>query len=350
MYVAKHSYEVTDITLLPAGYTARMARLEDTGIAIKMLNAAEVTDIGEKIGTEETLRVEWTSPNFGPETNIHLVFAPDGELAGYAEVWCSDPYVQAHIWGRVHPDHRGQGIGTYLVGWGEARAAEYIDKAPPGSRFSVRVGTLITNEIACHLFEEQGYTLARHFYRMLIEMTPEVPPKKPNWPAEIRVRSFVRNQDERPVYDAVKAAFRDHWGFVDGDRFEAWVHWFENDTNFDPTLWFLAVAGTPVGEQIAGLALCRPRVDGDPKLGWINTLGVLRPWRRRGIATALLRHAFGVFYRRGQYKVGLGVDASSLTGATRLYEKAGMYVDKQSNAYEKVLRPGLDLSTQHLEN
>ena len=51
-------------------------------------------------------------------------------------------------------------------------------------------------------------------------------------------------------------------------------------------------------------------------------------------------------YRRGRHAVGLGVDASSLTGATRLYERAGMRVVRQFNSYAKVLRPGIELGTE----
>ena len=42
------------------------------------------------------------------------------------------------------------------------------------------------------------------------------------------------------------------------------------------------------------------------------------------------------------------MDAHSLTGATRLYEKAGMHMQRQSAVYEKELRPGVNLSTQSL--
>jgi GNAT superfamily N-acetyltransferase len=82
----------------------------------------------------------------------------------------------------------------------------------------------------------------------------------------------------------------------------------------------------------------------------VNWLGVRRPWRRRGLALALLHHTFGECYRRGLQKVALGVDASSLTGATRLYEKAGMHVFRQWNTYQKELRAGKDLTTQKLDD
>ena len=62
-----------------------------------------------------------------------------------------------------------------------------------------------------------------------------------------------------------------------------------------------------------------------------------------------LYHSFGEFYRRGVHKVSLGVDSQSLTGATRLYERAGMHIELSYDAYEKELRPGVDLSTQTLE-
>jgi ribosomal protein S18 acetylase RimI-like enzyme len=66
------------------------------------------------------------------------------------------------------------------------------------------------------------------------------------------------------------------------------------------------------------------------------------------LGLALLRHSFNEFYRRGKRKVGLGVDAQNLTGALRLYENAGMHVQKTFDQYEKELRPGIEISTQTL--
>jgi mycothiol synthase len=83
-------------------------------------------------------------------------------------------------------------------------------------------------------------------------------------------------------------------------------------------------------------------------MAWVHSLGIKRPWRRQGIALAMLLHTFGQFYRRGIAKVGLGVDGQSLTGATRLYEKAGMHPAHQETLYEKELRPGVELATQSL--
>jgi mycothiol synthase len=100
------------------------------------------------------------------------------------------------------------------------------------------------------------------------------------------------------------------------------------------------------GAQIAAFALC---ADEQESGGWVHELGVRRPWRRKGLGLALLHHAFGEFYRRTIQNVYLEVDAQSLTGATRLYERAGMHVERQSTVYEKELRPGKELSIQTIE-
>jgi ribosomal protein S18 acetylase RimI-like enzyme len=100
------------------------------------------------------------------------------------------------------------------------------------------------------------------------------------------------------------------------------------------------------GDEIAGISLCKSE---NELGGWVDSLGVRRLWRRKGIGLALLHHTFGEFYRRGISNVSLAVDAQSLTGATRLYERAGMHVVRQYNDYEKELRAGKELSTQSVE-
>jgi len=69
----------------------------------------------------------------------------------------------------------------------------------------------------------------------------------------------------------------------------------------------------------------------------------------RGIALALLLHSSRELTLRGKERVGLGVDAASLTGATRLYVHAGTHPARQTGFYEKELRPGIDLSRPSLD-
>ena len=113
--------------------------------------------------------------------------------------------------------------------------------------------------------------------------------------------------------------------------FDAWER-RRKAYGFDPSRWFLALEG---GEPV-GAALCS-FAEG---VGWVDMLAVRRPWRR-GLGLALLRHALGDFYDRGTRRVTLTVDSESPTGATRLYERAGMHVTQQYALYVKELRPGV---------
>jgi mycothiol synthase len=180
----------------------------------------------------------------------------------------------------------------------------------------------------------RGYEPKRHFWRMRIDMGDE-PPAAPVWPDGITVRTHVPVADDRAVFEACEDSFSDHWGHVP-NTFEWWMKRTQGET-FDPSLWFLALAG----DEIAGISLCTNFLE----IGWVSTLGVRRPWRGRGLGEALLRYSFREFHRRGRRTVALGVDAQSLTGATRLYERAGMYVDRVYELSTKILRDGADLST-----
>jgi ribosomal protein S18 acetylase RimI-like enzyme len=196
-----------------------------------------------------------------------------------------------------------------------------------------------------------GYRVARYFVRMLIEM--DEPPQQPTFPTGIVMRTFavesVARQDwVRAIVLADQDVFRDHWGFVEQpleQELADWQHWIDHNPDHDPSLWFLAMAG----DEIAGISLCEPRTAEDPGMAYINEFGVRRAYRQQGLGLALLHHSFGEFYHRGTTRVALDVDADSLTGATRLYEKAGMHVQRRSVHYEKELRPGHDVSTQSLQ-
>jgi len=333
-------------TELAEGFTARPGSLDDIEGAVALFNACSMELVGKDVEDIADRRVAWTTPKFDLARDTRVVVNPVGEIVGYVEVWdTSEPHVRVWSWGRVHPGYRGRGIGTYLLSWAEERARQAIPKAPPGARVIMQHGALKQDTSARELLESAGFKLVRYFWRMMIEL--DSPPPEPKWPGGISVRTFVPGEDDRPMVAAIRETFRDHWGYVEQpfeEELEEWRHWMKESEDFDPTLWFLALDG----DEIAGFSLCWPKVPEDPQMGSVDELGVRRPWRRRGLALALLHHSFGEFYRRGKSKVVLGVDSESLTGATRLYEKAGMHVDREYLNYEKELRPGVDLATRSI--
>jgi mycothiol synthase len=295
--------------------------------------------------------MEWKSPKFDLEKNTRVAVTPEGEVAAYYAIWDTrTPPVRMYLWGRVHHEHEGRGLGTALMDWGIERAHQSIALCPESARVILEVTAPTTFTPAHRFFKKRGFSLVRHFLHMEIHMT-DLPPK-PSWPKGIAVRTFERDQDLREVIKATRESFRDHWGYVDSpfeDSVKNWINWIENEPEFNPDLWFIA-EDSESGE-IAGVSLCFKKLGDEPELGWVETLGVRRPYRRRGVGLALLYHSFRALYETGQRKAALGVDARNLTGATRLYEKAGMHPvrKRQESSFEMELRPGTDLSTRKLD-
>jgi mycothiol synthase len=328
-------------------FIMRPATMADLETAVDLFNACSQVQIGADEFTVDEYRLEWEAPGFDLENATRAVCTPDDELVGLVEVWdIQTPPVKIWVWGRVHPEFEGLGIGTMLMEWAEKRARQAIARVPDDLQVIMQSGTISTYEPPKHLFAKHGMELNRHFWRMVIDVADNQIPQ-PTWPEGITITTFRDRPDLRAVYKAVDDAFQDHWGYVKPDEekaIERWQHWTDSDEH-DSSLWFLAMDG----DEIAAISLCRFKITDDPEMGFVDTLGVRRPWRRQGLAQALLHHSFAELKKRGQKRVGLGVDASSLTGATRLYEKVGMHVTLQSENYAKVLRPGQDISTQSLD-
>ncbi|MCC7361901.1 MAG: GNAT family N-acetyltransferase [Anaerolineales bacterium] len=337
---------------LPAGYTTRPAEPSDAPAAAAAINAGMQALLGVNGTTADELEKEWQAPSFNLATDSCLLIAPDGTLAAYGSVWDTPPHVTPEAWGRVHPAHTGRGLGTYLMAWTEARAQQALANAPAGARVTLTIW-INAHDTATHaLLSDWGYAHVRSAYRMVIDLSDAAPPA-PAWPEGFGARTFVLGQDDEELVRTVRASFADHWGYVERpfeEELENWRHNWATNPSFDPSLWSLAVTHTPAGEQIVGTSFARMSIPEAPDMGWIFALGVRRAWRRRGLAHALLLDSFNRLHARGRRRVGLGVDAGSLTGATRLYEKAGMRSDPQytHQVWEKELRPGAELATTAL--
>lgn len=178
-------------------------------------------------------------------------------------------------------------------------------------------------------YEERGYELIRHAFQMRIVLDGELP--GPEWPEGLVARNF-RPGDEERVHAASQDAFADHWDFHP-QTFEQWRAYTLDRHDFDPALWWLVEDD----DELAGVAVNSWHFSGDREFGWVQLLAVRRPWRRRGLGTALLRQSFCTFAEHGAKRVGLGVDAGNTTGAVGLYERAGMRPFRRNDIYEKFL-------------
>jgi mycothiol synthase len=296
----------------------RPPREDDFDAMLEVLNAAARAVDGEDEYSAEGLRTWLNSPKVDLERDVRVA-EEAGRLIGFADV---DPQGENPItWWcdvRVDPDADAAVVVPELVGWLEQRAR----------KGRLRVWTPSKVRAVAEVFERLGFQPIRHSFRMAVEF--DGAPDPPVWPEGMSLATFQAGQ-ERNVYDVFRETWLDTWA-PEEESFEEWAHWTVEREGFDPTLWFLAYTGG----EIAGFSLCRPS-ETRRDTGYVNLLGVRRPWRRRGLGEALLRHSFVELHERGFPRVVLGVDAGSPTGATRLYERAGMRVVRRLDIYEKEL-------------
>jgi mycothiol synthase len=244
----------------------------------------------------------------------------EGRVRGYSSLW--DPN-GSHD--RLFFEVRGRPGDAEaierLLDWAEGRAGEISAGTTSLARVSAPAADL-TLPVA---LRARGFELVRQFLTMEIELADE--PAEPRYPDGISVRTF-RPGDERAVYEADMEAFADHWDHFQVP-FDEWREYFVDAPQFDPELWFLAEDGP----ELAGISLCV--AERRPDTGHVGVLAVRRPWRGRGLATALLLESFRALRAKGRAKADLVVDSENLTGAVRLYERVGMRVTKRSETYEK---------------
>jgi len=197
-------------TTLFENFTTRPTTLDDVEAVVDLVNACSIEQIGKPRTEAHRICSDWQAPTFNLESDTLVALAPDGGLVGYIALWDSEPHVRIYVAGDVHPQYKGQGVGTVLCRWAEERARQAILKAPVGTRVALVQETLSANEAAQELLREQGYQLVRHSFHMLIEMNG-LPPE-PVTPDGLTIRAFVRGRDMRALVLAERDAFQDHSG------------------------------------------------------------------------------------------------------------------------------------------
>jgi mycothiol synthase len=295
--------------------TTRPVTLDDLEAVTELFNEHGRRLHGVADDTAEDILLYWQSPDVDLEQEVIVAEAADGSIVGYGDIGETGDT----IW-----------LDIRSVDPGPERALlESLERIAGNKRPGARLLGFVSekDEGLRRVYEESGYKVIRHSYRMEIDL--EDLAADPGPPSGVAIRT-MRDGELEQVYEAHEESFEDAWMHT-REPFEQWQHWFVKVSTFDPSLWFVAEADG----EIVGVSICR-RQETEEGLGWVRVLGVLRSHRRRGIGEALLRHSFAEFARRGFERVGLGVDAESPTGAVALYERAGMRVARTSLQLEKL--------------
>lgn len=288
---------------MPAGVTARGARIEDADGVIEMLHAVEAITLGAPLSTKIELVADWQRPSVDLVRDVMVVEDADGRIIGSAEQFNGRAFAD------VHPERWGEGIGSALAAWCEAHA-----RAAGLSRVGQTVPTTDGAAPAQRMLADRGYVPAWETWILKRDLGGDLPP--PSFPPGVTVRSLVRPDDDRAVHEVVDTAFSD---WPDRDPSMTFEDWRASALERDHADRDLLMVAERDGRMI-GAALCEVE-DGE---GWVDALAVARAERRQGLGAALLHEAFHRFRDRGLGVAALSTD--SRTGARSLYESVGMNV------------------------
>ena len=295
---------------LPEGCSSRPATLEDAEAVTAVIAASEARYLGEPNVVVADVVADYSSASDLARDSL-LVFRENRlvaemlvENARYAN-------------GTVHPDAEGLGIGTALIRWSRevvrAQGVSIVGGTVPDANAPARA-----------LFLANGY---RPFWESwMFEIRHDAEPPPPALPPGIRIRPFEPGE-EAVVHRVIEDAFAE-WEGRPPTPFEEWRAWALGRPGFEP--WMLPVVLDR--NEIVGTAFLIHYAD---DMGWVQQIAVRDDHRGRGLGRALLHHAFGTFYRRGEARTGLSTD--SRTGARMLYERVGMRVTHSFTHYASEL-------------
>ena len=330
-----HILLVPDAPALP-GLTFRRFRGEsDFPKMITVIDGCKAVDKMERTDTVENLaRFYAHLTNCDPRQDM-LFVDMGGRVVGYTRVWWMREEAGARLYthfGFLLPEWRRKGIGRAMLHWNETHLREIAVSHPNDVPRFFQAEASDTETAKEALLLNEGYTPVRHGFNMVrslaepIVLTP--------LPPGLEVRP-VPPQRYRTLWEADQEAFRDHWGFVPGTEadYRRWL----NEPIFNPSLW--QVAWDASANQIAGAVQNfvneKENEEYNRKRGYTEGIFVRRPWRKRGLARALIMRSLQMFKNMGFTEAALGVDAENLSGALRLYESCGFRMVKRESLYRK---------------
>lgn len=313
------------------GITWAPAEVEDAAALSELFNQiAEHDGTPERLGAD-TLAHELESAYAPLDERTTVGRTASGRVIAYATVYRrkgESEEERSYVATYVHPEQRHE-IDEPLTDWAvEAGLAAIATSSAP--RRYVCAWLYKIQEEAAARYRRRSFEPVRHWWEMECRLDDPIPPASEDgftvvpWGDEYALKI-------RPVHNS---AFADHWGSVPMNE-ETWEKNMLGSPGFRPELSFVALGDG----QIVGYAFNEAYEEDWEAAGqseaWIGGLGVLRDWRKRGIATALLTKSMSAMRDAGMEAAMIGVDSSSPSGAQHLYQSVGFRTKTMGTTWQK---------------
>jgi mycothiol synthase len=307
-------------------------------IAVASMASCDADQVEVAITADDIARQFTNLVNCDPFQDT--IFAElDGELIGYSRgSWFFEanngPYLYQNL-GYVVPTWRRQGLGQVILQWMENRLRKISSNHPNDRAKYFQAYATQDQTGRHHMLEKAGYHPVRYYNKMVRPTLDNIPNFSLTEGVALRP---VLPEHYRTIWEVLDEVGQDHWGYAPS-REEYYQAWLSNKHTFQPHLWQVAwdIATDQVAGHVLTYILHAENEKYDRKRGYTEAIGVRRPWRRKGLARALIARSLQVQKEQGMTESALGVDSENLSGATRIYEDCGFQVIKRNTIYRKSL-------------
>lgn|SRR5574341_6096 len=307
-----------------------------------VIEGSKDADSIQRVTTAEVIAHDYAHlKNCDPQTDMLLAVvegaANDGVIAYQRVTWWQEEATRHRIYASgiafLLPGWRRKGVGAAMLGWAENRLRHIAAaNAHDGSRFFENWAT--DKEHGKHaLVKANGYTPFTYGAGMVrpdLDDIPDLP-----LPDDFEIRP-VRPEHYRLLWDADQEAFRDHHGYSPLTE-EQYQHWLTDKTIFTPELWKIAwnVEKNEVAGQVRSFINHAENAEYGRKRGYTEFISVRKPYRRKGIARALIAASLRELKAWGMEEAALGVHVENPNGAFALYESMGFRQYELTTFYRK---------------
>ena len=275
--------------------------------------------------------------NCNPREDMIVVEAGGEPVATARVAWSEQAESGDHVYYTMtatHPDWQGEPLQKAVQEWATLRARQISAGHPAGEKKFYEDWVTETELAKINMLEEFGFVEERFWFEMFRDLSEPI--GNTELPEGLEVRA-IKPEHYRPIWEALDEAFRDHWGHVDGteEDFQRWLNKIDKVDGYNPDIWLVAFDG----EEVAGMVLNGIFEEENQMLGvkrgWTDPICVRRPWRKRGLATALINKSLALLKEIGMTEGALGVDTINPSGALKLYEKCGYVSHQKTITYRK---------------
>ena len=324
----------TTAPVLGGGLFRHAVLPDDLASMNDVANAARLAEGTEWVTSYEAFRTYYENlSNCDPATDI-VVVERKGLMVGYGRASWLEEFGGDRIYDvtvLAHPDHAARVMGP-LHEAVEGRLLEIAAAHPAGTKhFQAESSDTATLRTA--VLEARGYQPVRYSFYMLrphLDDLPDAP-----MPEDLEVRPVTPDQ-LRQIFDADVEAFRDHWG-ASLPTEESFRQFVGDPVQGDTSLWQVAWDGDQVAGMVRGYINREENELLGRQRGFVENISVRRPYRRRGLARALIGLTIRALRERGMTEGALGVDTENATGALGLYASCGFVAVRREATYRKPL-------------